>query len=55
MPRPPVDSRLQHIEKGILDINQKLDHQSNLSNDCGCSSNNQESKPKKNGESQNDK
>ena len=55
MARPPVDSRLQNIEKGIIDINKKLEQKSNRSNGCNCSTSNKESNNGKKGESQIDK
>jgi len=52
MPRPPVDSRLQNIERGILDINKKLDAKTNPPANCNCELPSLEKKIEKNGESQ---
>ena len=55
MPRPPVDARLQKIEKGIVDISKKLDQIPNRASDCGCTTSISKDDEKENGESQNDK
>lgn len=51
-PRPPVDSRLQNIERGILNINKKLAEINAPAGNCGCEESSMKKDIEKNGESQ---